>query len=358
MKALRIKLHQNVAHYRKEESIDNKMTYPLPPISTVVGALHAVCGYKEYHDMDVSIQGKYGSMQKKAFVDHCFLNSTQNDRGMLVKLRNPDILNAGYKPVASALKSQGNDFIKGITIDVHDFELIKEYRYLKEVEAKIKEEKKTVYQEKLDDFKEKKKLLKERKKNLDKKSEEYKKIQIEEKNLNAEEKAYKNAFKEYEEETYKKPLTYYATLQKSLKNYELLTELELVLHIKADEATMDDILENIYNWQSLGRSEDFVDIEEAKFVELIHDESNERESEGYSMYLDYKDVKNELVFTGELNGHSEAGTLYFFGKKYEIENGKRVFPDKKRIIYAGNIGVDDAEENVYLDHDVDDDNFG
>ena len=33
MKALRIKLHQASANYRKEETAENKMTYPLPPIA-------------------------------------------------------------------------------------------------------------------------------------------------------------------------------------------------------------------------------------------------------------------------------------------------------------------------------------
>ena len=49
MKALRIKLHQASANYRKEETAENKMTYPLPPISTITGALHSICGYREYH---------------------------------------------------------------------------------------------------------------------------------------------------------------------------------------------------------------------------------------------------------------------------------------------------------------------
>ena len=34
-KLLRIKLHQNKANYKKEETSENKMTYPLPPYSTV-----------------------------------------------------------------------------------------------------------------------------------------------------------------------------------------------------------------------------------------------------------------------------------------------------------------------------------
>ena len=40
MKALRICLKQSLANYRREETVDNKMTYPLPPYSTVIGALH------------------------------------------------------------------------------------------------------------------------------------------------------------------------------------------------------------------------------------------------------------------------------------------------------------------------------
>ena len=44
MKCLRIKLTQSSANYRREETVTNKMTYPLPPMSTVIGALHNACG--------------------------------------------------------------------------------------------------------------------------------------------------------------------------------------------------------------------------------------------------------------------------------------------------------------------------
>lgn len=72
MKALRVKLRQTSANYRREETMENKMTYPLPPISTVIGALHAACGYTEYNEMKVSIQGKFTSMHKEPYVDECF----------------------------------------------------------------------------------------------------------------------------------------------------------------------------------------------------------------------------------------------------------------------------------------------
>ena len=47
MKAFRLIIKQTSANYRKPETIKNKMTYPLPPFSTVIGALHNACGYTE-----------------------------------------------------------------------------------------------------------------------------------------------------------------------------------------------------------------------------------------------------------------------------------------------------------------------
>ena len=63
MKAIRLHLKQNSANYRREETINCRMTYPLPPYSTVIGAIHKACGYTDYHTMKVSIQGKYGSQK-------------------------------------------------------------------------------------------------------------------------------------------------------------------------------------------------------------------------------------------------------------------------------------------------------
>ena len=55
MKAFRLIIKQTSANYRKPETIKNKMTYPLPPFSTVIGALHNACGYTEYKEMNLSI---------------------------------------------------------------------------------------------------------------------------------------------------------------------------------------------------------------------------------------------------------------------------------------------------------------
>lgn len=144
MKAIRLHLKQNSANYRREETINCRMTYPLPPYSTVIGAIHKACGYTDYHDMKVSIQGKYGSLKTRLFKDNCFLNSLQNDRNTLVKLRNPDMLSTAYDIVAVAQKAQGNDFEKGITINVVNKDLLEEYRFLKRTKRRIDKHKKIV----------------------------------------------------------------------------------------------------------------------------------------------------------------------------------------------------------------------
>lgn len=60
-KAIRLKLFQESANYRKPSSFLLKESYPLPAYSTVIGMIHTACGFKEYHPMMVSIQGKNGS---------------------------------------------------------------------------------------------------------------------------------------------------------------------------------------------------------------------------------------------------------------------------------------------------------
>ena len=57
MKAIRLHCFQNLANYKKPSSFIIKETYPLPPYSTVIGMIHAACGFKRYHGMKLSIQG-------------------------------------------------------------------------------------------------------------------------------------------------------------------------------------------------------------------------------------------------------------------------------------------------------------
>ena len=350
-KALRIILKQSSANYKKEETLTNKMTYPLPPISTVIGAIHNACNFKEYHPMDISIQGKFESMHKKAYTDYCFLNSLQDDRGILVKMKNESLLSSAFDKVASAKNSQGNSFKKGITIQVYNEKLLNEYRELKNLEDKLSQYKKTEYKNKLDNYKKEKKNLADKKKNLDKKSQEYKEIQEKEKKLKEEEKDYKDKVNKYKIENYDKPISKYKSLTTSLKFYEILNNIELILHIRSDEETLKHIQENIYNIKSIGRSEDFVEVIDYKIVNLYEDDDCNVVSE-YSGYLKYEDILNENIFTKSNKSSDINGTKYYLNKNYEIVNGKREFV-KKKVVYASNSAIEMTSENVYIDKDSD-----
>ncbi len=61
MKAIRLKIKQNLVNYKFPTSFQLKETYPLPPYSTIIGMVHNACNYLEYKPMMVSIQGKYHS---------------------------------------------------------------------------------------------------------------------------------------------------------------------------------------------------------------------------------------------------------------------------------------------------------
>lgn len=354
MEALRIVLRQTSANYKKEETIDNKMTYPLPPISTVIGAIHTACNYKEYHPMDVSIQGKFESMHKEPYTDYCFLNSTMDDRGILVKMRNESLLSKGFEKVATS-KKQGSNMRTGVEIQVHNQLLMKEYRDLKNLNDEIKSFKNTRIKKVQELIKKRKKTLATKKKSVDKKSDEFEKISQREKEIKQYDKTIKDRLKEYEFNNYLNPISRYRSLTKSLKFYEILNNIELVIHIKSDEDTLNDILDNIYSLKSIGRSEDFVDVLDAKIV--ILEESNKCKIRSpYSAYLKYEDVMNKDILTLKNKpGQRINGTKYYLNKDYEIKNGKRIFRNKNKVLYISKYSIRKTSENVFIDKDKDKD---
>ncbi len=353
MEALRIHLKQASANYKREEIVENKMTYPLPPFSTVIGALHKVCGFNQYHPMDISIQGDFHSLGKEAYIDHCFLNTTQDDRNILVKMYNPEYLSSGYEKVAFAMKPQNNSFRNNITIMVENEELIKEYQDLKELNDKISGFKKGKYTDCLKRIKARKISLKDKKKQLDKHSIRYKKVELREKEIIQYEKSLKEKVKIFEEENYKKPIAKFRTLTKSLKYCEVLSDVELIIHVKSDKDVLDKILEHVYDLKSLGRSEDFVDVISASIVEL--DEKADREyKSNYHAYIDADlvDGENEdIIFKDKRYGIPAQGTKYYLNKNYiflDKNRTKRIF-EKKKVYYMSDYKVDTESNGVYID---------
>ena len=328
MKVLRIILKQSFANYRKAGTVDNKMTYPLPIPSTVIGALHNICGYTDYHFMDISIQGNYEAISKDMYKNITVLN-TVSDRGTLVKMIAPSTISNAYIEVAEAVEDNAN-FITEKNIRVKNRELLEEFKNLKVLKEKLDKENKI----KTEEFKTRKKEL-------------YDKDEL--KKIRTEEKKYKEEFKKFEEEKYTKPYSQFRTIVKKPMFYELLNGIFLILHIKSDEKTLKDIENNIFNLQSLGRSEDFVEVIECKIVELQEFENEVKSAEGLTAYLNYSNFQEEKIFNLDVDGNIvKSGTKYYLDKSYQIIDGKREF--KKVIaLYSNYFSANKSSENVKLD---------
>lgn len=356
MKCIRIILRQAQANYRKEETYTNKMTYPLPPASTVIGALHVACGYTYYHPMDIAIQGKYGAMIKKPYQDHAFLNSTMNDRGTLVKMQNKEMLSKAYTVVAESL-GQNSNFDKEEKISVKSRELLDEYKWLRTERNRLDIIKKESIKPKEKEYKDIIKKLKTELKALDKKSEMYSAKEAEINNVTDEMNQFLNKFAKEQakiDDEYGK----YASLQTSIKYYELLCDVELMIHVRAEDNVIADIMEHIYDMRSIGRSEDFVDVIDIQEVELFNsiDKKILSADSGnhYAAYINLEHIKTEDVLIHQDDKTSCAGTLYLLNINYEIEKNKRKF-HKGWVKYVSSYIVDEqskmGDNNLFVDAD-------
>jgi CRISPR-associated protein cas5 len=329
MKVLRIVLKQSSANYRKAGTIDNKMTYPLPIPTTIIGALHNICGYTDYHSMDISIQGNFKAISKDMYKNITVLNAIA-DRGTLVKMIASNAISNAYIEVAEAVEDNAN-FITEKNIKVKNKELLEEFKTLKTLKEKLDSEKKL----KLEEFKRRK--------------EEFKTVKDELKKIRTEEKNYKEEFKKYEEENYSKLYSQFRTIVKKPMFYELLNGIFLILHIKSDEKTLKDIENNIFNLQSIGRSEDFVEVVECKMIELQEFDTEIKSAEGLSIYLNYNDFQEEKIFNLDVDGNVvKSGTKYYLDKYYKIVDSKREFK-KVLALYSNYFKANNSSENVKLD---------
>ncbi|MBF8983303.1 CRISPR-associated protein Cas5 [Lutibacter sp. B2] len=347
MEVLRIILTQSSANYKKEETVLNKMTYPLPPFSTIIGALHSTCGYTTYHPMDISVQGKYEAMHKEPYTDYCFSNSIgEGDRGLLVKMKNEKFLSMAFDKVATS-KAKGSSFGEGIGIEVINRELLEEYRELKDLLEKINEFKTNRYDKVLKLIKKRKKRLAIKKKTCEKNSQELKWMAKREKEIRKLEKTINQLYKDYKNEKYEIPFSKFACIITSLKYYEVLNNVELIIHIKSDKNTLTDIKDNIYNLKSIGRSEDFVDVKEACFVDVV-DEIEDGMVSDYSAYINYDLIKNKQVYLKLGDKISANGTKYYLNKNYIIEDNKRIF-EKKKVVYTSEYSAEEGCDNLCFD---------
>ncbi|MDK2934537.1 MAG: CRISPR-associated protein Cas5t [Clostridiales bacterium] len=87
MKAVRIKLYQNLVNYKKPTSFQLKETYPLPPYSTVSGMIHSVCGFTEYNKMEISIQGTHHSKVNDLWTRYEFSGASYEEGRHNIKIK-------------------------------------------------------------------------------------------------------------------------------------------------------------------------------------------------------------------------------------------------------------------------------
>lgn len=59
MKAVKVRLYQNMVNYRREMSYGYVQTYPLPTPSMVKGMCHSLLNLDKYYNLKISIQGDY-----------------------------------------------------------------------------------------------------------------------------------------------------------------------------------------------------------------------------------------------------------------------------------------------------------
>ena len=72
LKAVRVFARQQMPNYRKPASFLIKESYPLPPYSSVIGLVHNMCGWTEYHPMRVSVQGGFASTVSDYAINYAF----------------------------------------------------------------------------------------------------------------------------------------------------------------------------------------------------------------------------------------------------------------------------------------------
>ena len=126
------------------------------------------------------------------------------------------------------------------------------------------------------------------------------------------------------------------------RNVHLLLNVDLLIHVKADDEIINKIYENIVNGEetfTLGRNEDLVRVDEIKFVENVINESG------------YINKYNAFIPSNIYDEDEVQGINYRLNTTYVIENNLRKWNkvDVKFVEKHTNTGL----ENIDKDEDGD-----
>lgn len=343
-KVLRVELLQPRANYRQLNSIDCRQTYPMPPPSTVIGAIHHACGWKEYHPMNISISAETDGFYEQFFTQ-VSPHAKTNDRGILIKTEYPNMLGKSYVEVAE----QGvPDVVTGENNVILDSELYSEYKQLETDIKTINLEIKAI-NEKI------KSLKKQKKENKDcefvKTINEF--IADEENRLNSKKKELDTKNYNYDK---------YMVIFKKFNSYQVLSGVHLYLYLAFE--TAEDLIcaaENAYAIDHIGRNEDKVLILDSQVIELDENVAGKKSDDNIQSYIDVSLIDDDIVFS--YSNFDNGGTVYYLPKDYRIfvgeeakllgvPEGQRVF-NKYWLMNMSKITVDediDSYENLYFDN--------
>lgn len=317
MKAVRLIVTQSQANFRMEETVENRMTYPLPPFSTVYGAISTACSWDAYHECKISVQGEFMTKTKEYVMHNSYLNMTMDDRGTLIKVANPNIFGQAYIKVAKI--NRGGSLKKRENLIVYNNDLLEEYLELRQQQTDNTIERKRLNQS----------------------------IKGSEENIEETKVKIKSLKKKNEDLKYK--LSFFKSLEKIPIHVETLHDLILAIHINSDDETMNEILKNANEIKSLGRSEDYITLNSAELVELNQTEKNMKSK--YHAYINKRDIidGNICEYTEEEgNKKISGGTIFYVNKYYEMVNEKRIF-EKIPCLWVSHYTIKKYSPSIWSD---------
>ncbi|MEI0518653.1 CRISPR-associated protein Cas5 [Brachyspira murdochii] len=72
MKVIKIKCYQNMVNYKRLGFNEIWQSFPLPPYSSIIGMIHKACGFTEYKEMFISVQGESANSHYGLFTKYSF----------------------------------------------------------------------------------------------------------------------------------------------------------------------------------------------------------------------------------------------------------------------------------------------
>lgn len=103
MKVIKIILTQTTANYRQPEQIKLRSTFPLPPVSTILGGIHKATRWGKYHPIHIGIKGEYGVLSRRTYTNQYVYDRIQYDRGYFVRFAAPNAFSNAYIQIAKPL---------------------------------------------------------------------------------------------------------------------------------------------------------------------------------------------------------------------------------------------------------------